>query len=195
MQYKTIGIMCGSSDACPQKYLDLAYQVGTILAQAGHNLVYGGGGKGLMRQAADGALDHGAKVSGFIPKFMVAVEWQHPHLTDLVLTEDMGQRKYLMMQASDATVFLPGGCGTLEEFFEWLSCKRLGKYTGPLVVFNFDGYYDPLIAQLKLMEREKFHNPIHAQMWVECREVGELPQIIENAPAWSEDAIQHASAK
>lgn len=195
MKYKTIGIMCGSSDACPEKYLELAYQVGKTLAENGHDLVYGGGGKGLMRRAADGALDQGARVHGYIPKFMIAVEWQHPHLSDLHLTDDMSERKFKMMSTSDATVFLPGGCGTMEEFFEWMSCKRLGKYTGPLILFNFDHYYDHLIEQLKIMEKERFHNPIHSEMWSVCTKIEDLNQVIESAPSWSESAIEHASVK
>lgn len=195
MKYKTIGIMCGSSDACPQKYLDLAYAVGKSLAEHGHDIVYGGGGKGLMRRAADGAMEHGAEVHGYIPKFMLAVEWQHPKLNNLHLTDDMSERKFKMMSHSDATVFLPGGSGTMEEFFEWMSCKRLGKYTGPLIIFNFEGYYNSLTELLKLMEREKFHNPIHAQMWSVCERVEELVDLIENAPDWDKDAIRHASVK
>ncbi len=195
MKYKSIGIMCGSSDACPEKYLNLAFEVGKTLGDAGRSLVYGGGGKGLMRRAADGALEVGAEVHGYMPKFMIAVEWQHPHLTNLHLTNDMSERKYKMMSNSDATVFLPGGCGTMEEFFEWMSAKRLGNYTGPLIVFNFDGYYNHLIEQLKLMEQEKFHNPIHSQMWSVCEKVEDLIQTIENAPNWDKDAISHAAVK
>lgn len=187
--------MCGSSDACPSKYLELAYEVGKSLAIHGHDVVYGGGGKGLMRRAADGAMDNGAEVHGYIPKFMLAVEWQHPHLNNLHLTDDMSERKFKMMLHSDATVFLPGGSGTMEEFFEWMSSKRLGKYTGPLVIFNFEGYYDSLIELLELMEREKFHNPIHAQMWSVCEKVEDLVGIIETAPDWDKDAIHQASVK
>lgn len=187
--------MCGSSEACPAKYLDLAFDVGKVLALNGHEIVYGGGGKGLMRQAADGAMENGAEVHGYIPKFMIAVEWQHPKLNNLHLTDDMSERKFRMMSHSDATVFLPGGSGTLEELFEWMSCKRLGKYTGPLIIFNFEGYYEHLINQLRLMEKERFHNPIHAQMWSVCDRIEDLISVIEQAPDWDRDAIHHASVK
>lgn len=185
--------MCGSSDACHENFLELAYQVGKVLAKNNHDLVYGGGGKGLMRRVADGALEHGAEVHGYIPKFMIAVEWQHPHLSNLHLTEDMSERKYRMMSASDATIFLPGGCGTMEEFFEWMSSKRLGKYTGPLIIFNYKNYYDPLINLLKNMEQERFHNPIHRQMYVTCTKIEDLIDTLHTAPDWSEDAIHHAA--
>jgi len=83
----------------------------------------------------------------------------------------------------------------MEEFFEWLSAKRLGKYIGPLVIVNFEGYYDPLLALLKNMENEKFHNPIHSQMWTECKQVEKISQALLDAPKWSNDSINYASVK
>jgi len=195
MKYKKIGVMCGSSDACDKKYLEMAYQIGQELGSNGHQIIYGGGSRGLMKNVADGALSEKAEVHGYIPQFMIAVEWQHTSLTQLHITNDMSERKTKMMVESDATIFLPGGCGTMEEFFEWLSAKRLGKYLGPLVIFNFEGYYDPLIELLRRMVQEKFHNPIHAQMYSICSDIAQLRETIENSAIWSADAINHASAK
>lgn len=185
--------MCGSSEACDKKYHDMATELGKMLGQSGHEIVYGGGAKGLMRRVADGALSVGARVDGYMPEFMTKVEWQHNDLTNLHITKDMAQRKYRMMTESDATIFLPGGCGTMEEFFEWLSNKRLGMYTGPLVILNFQGYYDPLIGLLHHMENEKFHRPIHSKMWSVANSLEELPKVLEEAPEWSSDAINHAA--
>ncbi len=193
MKYRRIGVMCGSSEACDARFHEMAYQLGALLGKLGHDIVYGGGAKGLMRRVADGALDHGACVDGYIPEFMVAVEWQHNALTRLHITEDMAQRKQLMMQASDATLFLPGGCGTMEEFFEWLSSKRLGRYTGPLVIVNFEGFYDPLLELLGHMQQHKFHRPEHAAMWSVACELTQLPRVLEDAPAWGAEAIHLAS--
>jgi|TARA_Y100000748_G_C15379596_1_gene443139 uncharacterized protein (TIGR00730 family) len=195
MKYKKIGVMCGSSNACPKKYLELANALGKNLAEFGHDIVYGGGAKGLMRQVADGAISMGGNVIGYMPQFMTDVEWQHPNLSQLFITTTMAERKHHMMQASDATLFLPGGCGTMEEFFEWLSAKRLGMYTGPLIIFNFDHYYDPLIELLKTMEKEKFHNPEHNNMWSECTKIDQLKKTLEDAPEWSEDSIHFASVR
>lgn len=195
MLYKKIGVMCGSSDACPEEYLDLAYQVGKELGNNKREIIYGGGAKGLMRKVADGGLEAGTLVHGYMPQFMIAVEWQHTSLSQLHITQDMAERKYKMLNESDATVFLPGGCGTMEEFFEWLSAKRLGKYTGPLVIFNFNNYYDPLLKLLKNMEENRFHNKIHSQMYSICQDVPQLIEIIENSPVWSEDAINHAAVE
>lgn len=193
MKYKRIGIMCGSSEACDPRFLDMAYQLGQRLGELGHDIVYGGGAKGLMRRVADGALNKGARVDGYMPNFMIAVEWQHNDLTHLHTTNDMAERKYRMMTESDATIFLPGGCGTMEEFFEWMTNKRLGKYTGPLVIFNFEGYYDPLIELLNRMEEEKFHRPIHRDMWSVANNLDEVPQVLHDAPEWSSDAINVAA--
>lgn len=185
--------MCGSSEACDPRFLDMAYQLGQKLGELGHDIVYGGGAKGLMRRVADGALNKGARVDGYMPNFMIAVEWQHNDLTHLHITNDMAERKYRMMTESDATIFLPGGCGTMEEFFEWMTNKRLGKYTGPLVIFNFEGYYDPLIELLNRMEEEKFHRPIHRDMWSVANNLDEVPQVLHDAPEWSSDAINVAA--
>jgi uncharacterized protein (TIGR00730 family) len=195
MKYKRIGVMCGSSDVCDKKYLEMAYKVGQELANLNHEVVYGGGAKGLMRKVADGALDHKGVVHGYMPEFMIKVEWQHPNLTNLHITADMAERKTAMMNESDATLFLPGGCGTMEEFFEWLSAKRLGKHLGPLIIFNFEGYYDPLVELLLRMEKEKFHNEIHNEMWSVCNRVEQIAQSLEDAPEWAADAINHASVK
>jgi uncharacterized protein (TIGR00730 family) len=195
MKYKMIGVMCGSSNACDKKFLDMAYNLGQELAKSKFEVIYGGGAKGLMRKVADGALDGGTAVHGYMPEFMIAVEWQHDSLTQLHITKDMSERKYRMMTESDATIFLPGGCGTMEEFFEWLSAKRLGKYTGPLIIFNFDGYYDPLLQLLENMEIEKFHNPEHRKMWSVCSSISELEETLENSHKWSADAILNASVR
>lgn len=195
MKYKKIGVMCGSSDVCPKKYLDLAFDLGQYLAKNNHEVIYGGGAKGLMRKVADGALQNKGIVTGYMPEFMFQVEWQHPELTQLYITKNMSERKFKMMTGSDATIFLPGGCGTMEEFFEWLSSKRLGMYLGPLIIFNFEGYYNPLIELLEKMEKEKFHNTIHNNMWSVCNSLNELPKVLEEAPIWTKDAINHASVK
>ena len=194
MKYKKIGVMCGSSEICDDKFLNMSYQLGQELAKNNHDVVYGGGAKGLMRRVADGCLDNGGKAYGYIPEFMIEVEWQHKGLTELIITKDMSERKELLMKNSDATIFLPGGCGTMEEFFVWLSAKRLGQHLGPLIIFNQDGYYDPLLKLLENMEEEKFHNPHHKKMWNVCSKVEEVSQVLEDAHPWTEEAIHTASA-
>ena len=195
MKNPRIGVMCGSSDAWHKKYFDLAYQIGTYLAKNSHTVIYGGGKKGLMRRVADGALDHGGEDMGVIPHFMKEVEWHHDKLTNLHFTDDMATRKQMMMQKSDATIFLPGGCGTMEEFFEWLSAKRLGHYLGPLIIINLDGYYNPLYNLLNHMLQEGFHAPIHADMYTFITNISQLPKALQEAPEWSPEAIHKAAVK
>lgn len=195
MKFKSIGVMCGSSDACDAKYLEFAYSLGQFIAKQNYRLVYGGGAKGLMRKAADGALESGGEVYGYMPKFMTEIEWQHKGLTKLVTTETMSERKDQMMKASDVTVFLPGGSGTMEEFFQLLVCKRLGQYTGPLILFNLDGYYEPLKELLNSMIQEKFHQEIHGKMYSFCETPEEMQQILDNYEGWSPDAIKFAAVK
>ena len=193
VKYKRIGVMCGSSEACDEHFLELATNLGAALGSLEHEIVYGGGAKGLMRRVADAALEHGAQVHGYMPEFMIKVEWQHNKLTHLHITKDMAERKEAMRINTDATIFLPGGCGTMEEFFEWLSCKRLGQYTGPLVIINHKGYYDPLIKLLGNMQREKFHAPHHEDMWSVANGIEDLAKVLEDAPEWSSDAIERAA--
>ena len=194
MKYKKIGVMCGSSNACDKKFLEMAYKIGQEFGRNKQKVIYGGGAKGLMTNVADGALSVGGEVDGYMPEFMTQVEWQHKGLTNLVITKDMAERKHLLMSKSDATVFLPGGCGTMEEFFEWLSSKRLGQYLGPLVIVNFEGYYDPLIELLSRMEKEKFHNPHHALMYNVCDNITKINEVLDSAEPWSADAINTASS-
>jgi uncharacterized protein (TIGR00730 family) len=194
MKYKTIGVMCGSSNACDQSFLEMAYSLGELLAKNNHEVIYGGGAKGLMRQVADGALNNKGVVHGYIPQFMIEVEWQHPSLTNLQITGSMDERKHLMMTKADATIFLPGGSGTMEEFFVWLTSKRLGLHTGPLIIMNFKGYYDPLITLLESMIKEKFHNPIHESMYTIIERPQDVLKALQDSPEWSADAISTASA-
>ena len=193
-KYKSIGVMCGSSDACPSHFHELAREVGRTLGRHGHDIVYGGGARGLMREVADGAMEEGAHVTGYMPTFMVEVEWQHKGLARLEITKDMSERKQKMMRDSNATLFLPGGCGTMEEFFEWLSAKRLGKHLGPLIIVNHQGYYDPLIQLLNNMQQEAFHNPVHERMWQSISAPEEIAQALNDAHPWDASYIKQAAS-
>lgn len=188
-----VGVMCGSSHACDEKFLKMAYELGEILAKNKLEVIYGGGAKGLMRNVADGALANNGIVHGYIPKFMIEVEWQHTGLTNLHITKDMDERKSLMMNTSDATIFLPGGSGTMEELFVWMTSKRLGLYTGALIIINFEGYYDPLVSLLDSMIKEKFHREVHADMYTIINDPSEVVRALSDAPKWSKDAISIAA--
>ena len=135
--------------------------MGELLAREGITLVYGGGGVGLMGVLANAALKAGGKAVGIIPGFLVRREAGHPALTKTVVVETMHQRKYEMFQRSDAFVVLPGGIGTLEEFFEVLSWRTLGLHTKPIVIVDEGGYWDPLAALLRSVVEGGFADRTH----------------------------------
>ena len=114
----TVCVYCASSNACDPKFHDAARRLGGLLASAGCALVYGGGRAGSMGALADGALAHGGRVVGIIPRFMRELEWGHEDLTELHVVEDMRTRKHEMLARASAVVALAGGCGTFEELME-----------------------------------------------------------------------------
>jgi hypothetical protein len=127
----------------------MATGLGELIAREGMTLVYGGGGVGLMGLTANAALKSGGKVVGIIPTFLLKREAGHPNLTETVVVETMHERKLEMFERSDAFIILPGGIGTLEEFFEVLSWRTLGLHTKPIVIIDQGGYWQPLEALLK----------------------------------------------
>jgi uncharacterized protein (TIGR00730 family) len=127
----------------------MATGLGDLIAREGMTLVYGGGGVGLMGLTANAALKSGGKVVGIIPSFLLKREAGHPDLTETVVVETMHERKLEMFERSDAFIILPGGIGTLEEFFEVLSWRTLGLHTKPIVIIDQGGYWQPLEALLK----------------------------------------------
>lgn len=161
MKLKSILVFCGSSKGNNPIYEATARQVGQTLAKHNIHLIYGGGDIGLMGIIANEVLANGGTVTGIIPSFLNDKERQHPNLTELILVKGMGERKKIMAKRSDAVVTLPGGYGTLDELFEMLTLVQLSKATHPIGILNVNGFYDPLIAQLDLMEREGLLRSTH----------------------------------
>ena len=150
-------VYCASSKQCDPAYLDAAERLGRHLARHQATLVYGGGGAGAMARLAEGALSAGGTAIGIIPRFMVELEWGHKQLTEMRIVEDMRERKHQMLEGADAVVALPGGCGTLEELFETMTLKRLGRYLGPIILVNTRGFYDRVVAALEHCIAETIH--------------------------------------
>lgn len=187
-----ICVYCASSQMCDPAYHAAATRLGECLAKAGCSIVYGGGAVGLMGSLANGALAHGGKVIGIIPRFMREVEWQHPGIEDLEIVEDMRERKHRLLTGSDAVVALPGGCGTLEELFEAITLKRLGLYFNPIVLLNTGGFYTPLQTFMEKVIAERFMNPEHAAMWSLVQTPEDVLPEIRRTPKWREDARDYA---
>lgn len=190
---KRICVYCASSRACDSEYHDAARELGSVLAERGYSIVYGGGAVGSMRALADGALARGGTVKGVLPKFMQNLEWGHPELTELHVVEDMRVRKHMMLSESDGVVALPGGSGTLEELFEAITLKRLGLYTRPIILLNTRGYFATLARFLEHVIAERFMDERHLRMWQIVDSPADVPDALENAPPWSADSARFAT--
>lgn len=162
-QKKGITVYCGSSASLPRPYLELAAQVGTAIAARGATLVYGAGRTGLMGAVADAALAAGARVVGVIPSFMVSRGWHHTGLADIEITDSMHSRKARMMALAHGVIALPGGIGTFEEITEAITWRQLGLFEGNVVILNFEGYYDSLLAQFRKAVDLGFMKPDHLE--------------------------------
>ncbi len=153
---QSLCVYCGASSVVPPDYLAEAERFGRTLARRGIALVYGGGHVGMMGAVADGVLAGGGKVTGVIPRFMVARELAHPGVTEMLLVDSMHERKTVMAEQADAFVALPGGIGTLEELFEVFTWLQLGLHAKPLGLLNSGGYYGHLLAFLERMAQDRF---------------------------------------
>jgi uncharacterized protein (TIGR00730 family) len=140
------------------------HTLGRSIAEAGLRLVYGGGTKGIMGAVAESAMRAGGKVTGIIPRFLVNREATEPalgRLDELVVTENMHQRKHTMFEKSDAFVALPGGIGTVEEIVEIMTWAQLGHHRKPIVFVNVEGFWDPMMNLLDHMRAEGFVHTAH----------------------------------
>ncbi|WP_112261588.1 TIGR00730 family Rossman fold protein [Lentzea terrae] len=158
-----VGVFCGSS-AGRVRHMEVAAQVGRVLAEQGVGVVYGGGRIGTMGAVADGALSAGGSVIGVIPRHMIEWEIAHDGLTELHVVDTMHERKALMADLSDAFVALPGGAGTLDELFEIWTWAQLDLHAKPIGLLNLDGYYDHLLAMIDHMVSEGFLKPAYREM-------------------------------
>lgn len=161
---KGVVVFCGSSMGTDPKITKDAYSLGVKLAKQQIDLIYGGAKIGIMGQVAQGALDYKGKVIGVIPEFLMRKEVYHDGLSELIITQNMHDRKLKMHELSDGILMLPGGFGTLEEFFEMLTWSQLGLHPYPIAILNTNGFYDELIQMMKKMVGKGFVKPenLHA---------------------------------
>ena len=151
-----ICIFGASGRELEESYYAAAELLGSLIAQQGHTLVFGGGREGLMGAAARGAHKYGGDIIGIVPKFFDEPGIIYEHCTELIFTETLRERKQLMEERSEACVVLPGGIGTFEEFFEMLTLKQLGRSDRAIVVLNTNNYYGPMQHMLKDTARQRF---------------------------------------
>jgi len=151
-----VAVYCGSNDGARPEYMECARALGTLMAGRGLTVVYGGGRVGLMGALADAALAAGGEVIGVMPHGLVQREVAHHGLTALRVVESMHERKAIIAELADAFITLPGGLGTLEEFFETWTWAQLGVHRKPMGLFDVAGYWTPLVALLDHIEAEGF---------------------------------------
>jgi uncharacterized protein (TIGR00730 family) len=143
---KRVCVFLGAASGVRDEYRVATIEFARVLARRKLELVYGGGGRGLMGVLADAMLASGGRVTGVIPQSMMDREMAHTGLHDLRVVDGMLERKRVMLEMSDAFVALPGGFGTLDELFESLTWAQIGTFSKPSGVLNVDGFFDPLLA-------------------------------------------------
>lgn len=156
MPIRRLAVFCASRPGTDDRLLRTAYDTGKWLASRDIGVVYGGGGSGLMGALADGALSCGGEVIGVIPDAMMDREWGRSDLTALHVVGTMHERKAMMSDLADAFLALPGGVGTLEEFFEVWTWRTLGYHSKPVGLLDVDGFWGPLLQALKEMRELGF---------------------------------------
>lgn len=180
---KTLAVFCGSRNGASPVYVEIAKQLGKELAKRNIALVYGGASVGVMGAVADSVLNMGGKVIGIMPSFLEEREIAHNNLTELIVVDSMHERKAKMAELADGFIALPGGPGTLEEFFEIFTWAQLGLHHKPCGLLNINHYYDPLIALFNHMSDEEFlHEKYRSMALVDVEPTGLLDQFNNYEP-------------
>jgi uncharacterized protein (TIGR00730 family) len=161
---QTVCVFCGANPGVDPGFLEGARALGQALAATNRGLVYGGANVGLMGALADAVLAASGKVIGVLPQSLVDREVAHPGLTQLHIVSSMHERKTMMARFADAFIMMPGGLGTLEEFFEVWTWAQLGLHRKPIGIFGSKAFFSPLLAYLDHLVAQGFVRPEHRQM-------------------------------
>jgi len=177
---KRITVFCGSNFGTDEIFEKQAFRLGEILAQRHIGLVYGGANVGLMNAVAEGSLSKGGEVTGVLPVFIKNKGIAHKNLTELILVNTMHERKTRMNELSDGVIALPGGFGTLEEFFETLTWGQLGLHRKPVGLLNINGFYDSLNILAQTMVEKGFLKEANRKMLLISDDIEKLIDQMEN---------------
>ncbi len=161
-----ICVFCGSAKGVREVYVSAARQIGIAIARRGVELVYGGGRNGLMGVVADSALQAGGRVIGVIPQMLIDRETGHHALTELTIVKSMPERKTMMIDLSGGFITLPGGLGTMDEFYEVVSLAQLDMHHKPSALLNTEGFYNPLLAYADQAVAEGFMKAAQRAAWI-----------------------------
>jgi len=183
----TVCVFASSSSRIDNDYATAATNLGLLLARAKVDVVYGGGGIGLMGRLADAVLENGGTITGVIPSFMKDEGWDHSAVTKMIITSDMGERKKQMFAMADAIIALPGGVGTLEELTEAMTLKQLGLFKGPIIILNTLNFYKSLIDFLEHMVQGNFLRYEHKGMWEIANTEEEVMDLLWKKDGWHRD--------
>jgi len=156
MAIQSLAVFCGSKEGKNPLFAEHAVQLGKLLAENDVSLIYGGGNVGIMGIIADAVMKHGGRVTGIIPKLLLEWERQHEQITELIVTENMHDRKKIIYDRCDGAIILPGGFGTLDELFEIITWNQLTIHDKQIFILNSGGFYNHLIEHIRLMKQEKF---------------------------------------
>lgn len=177
---KRVTVFCGSSFGTDKVFENQAYSLGQTLANQNIGLVYGGANVGLMGAVADGTLSKGGEVIGVLPHFLKGKEIAHKKLTELIVVETMHERKTKMNELSDGVIALPGGFGTIEEFFEILTWAQLGLHNKPVAILNIEGFYNTLSALIQTMVDKGFLKELNQKMLLISDNIEDLLEQMNN---------------
>jgi uncharacterized protein (TIGR00730 family) len=161
----TICVFAASSSRVNDEFNKAASRLGELLAREGMEVVFGGGGIGLMGKLADAIKENNGRITGVIPSFMEEEGWSHKGIDGMIVTEDMSERKKRLFAMSDAVVALPGGVGTLEELTEAITLKQLSLFDGPVIILNTLGFYNSLLDFFDKMVENQFLSKEHKGIW------------------------------
>ena len=156
MPITSLAVFCGSKDGIDGVYVNHALRLGELMAGHRIKMIYGGGCSGLMGIVADSVMQHLANVVGIIPHVLVEWERQHHGISELMIADDMHERKKKMYELCDAAIILPGGFGTLDELFEMLTWNQLSIHDKDIFILNSNGFYDHLLAHIEQLDKQGF---------------------------------------
>ena len=156
MAITSLAVFCGSKTGNNPEFVKQAIALGHLLASKKIPLIYGGGNKGIMGAVSNAVLEKGGKVIGIIPEILRDREHHHEGITELIIVDDMHARKKILYEKCDAAIILPGGFGTMDEFFEMLTWNQLSIHDKKIFILNTAGFYDHLLAFAQTMQNECF---------------------------------------
>jgi len=180
MPKHSLTVYCASSNDVDTKYKQAAYEIGRLCATHDWRLVNGAGSEGLMGSSSTGCLEAGGEVLGIIPQFMVDRGWMRDGLTESIIVETMAERKQALRDHCDAILVLPGGFGTMEEFYETVTAKQIGLFQKPIILFNQDGYYNEHEQWKRHSHNERFlRHSNDLDLWNTITETDQLFPLLE----------------